>query len=73
MIAAKLNPGEVGVAGTQFGIVCLHVREGGKAKMGKRRERRERGRGRESDAVLTAHTTESVRSSDADEAGSVVN
>ena len=47
MIAAKLNPGEVGrraeerVAGgesgegTQSGIVCLHVRERGKSENGK--------------------------------------
>ena len=47
MIAAKLNPGEVGRRaeervvgggsgeGTQFGIVCLHVRERGKSENGK--------------------------------------
>ena len=41
MIAAKLNPGEVGEAGTQFARDSPHAREGGgERKWGKRRERR---------------------------------
>ena len=72
-VASPHDSGKTKPGGSHTVRNSLPERERGRggAKMGKRRERRERGR--ESDAVLTAHTTESVRSSDADGAGSVVN